>query len=93
MANQQSIVRWEHLVGGNVEELCEPSPAVAPGPPGLSPGLSPGPTDPQGITSSSGQSPFDNLTDLECHHAHLAVFLNYLVDNSDPVTLVSCPWA
>ena len=36
-----------------------------------------------------GQTPFDDLRDLMCHHAHLAVFLNYVVSNSDPASLVS----
>ena len=39
--------------------------------------------------SVEGQSPFDNLSDLMVHHAHLAVFLNYVISNSDPAALVS----
>ena len=39
--------------------------------------------------SVEGQSPFDNLSELMVHHAHLAVFLNYVISNSDPAALVS----
>ena len=39
--------------------------------------------------SVEGQSPFDNLGELMVHHAHLAVFLNYVISNSDPAALVS----
>jgi hypothetical protein len=39
--------------------------------PGLFLGL--GPSD-----AESHKTPFDNLRDLMCHHAHLAVFLNYV---------------
>ena len=42
-----------------------------------------------GNTSVEGQSPFDNLGELMVHHAHLAVFLNYVISNSDPAALVS----
>ena len=46
-----------------------------------------------GNTSVEAQSPFDDLNDLMVHHAHLAVFLNYVIssgnDNADPAALVS----
>ena len=42
-----------------------------------------------GNLSVEGQSPFDNLGELMVHHAHLAVFLNYVISNSDPAALVS----
>ena len=42
-----------------------------------------------GNASVEGQSPFDNLSELMVHHAHLAVFLNYVISNSDPAALVS----
>lgn len=32
--------------------------------------------------------PFNNLRDLLCHQAHLTVFLNYVISNSDPAPLV-----
>ena len=40
-------------------------------------------------TTGSGAKPFENLRDLMCHHAHLAVLLNYVISNSDPAPLVS----
>ena len=46
-----------------------------------------------GNASVEAQSPFDDLNDLMVHHAHLAVFLNYVIssgnDNADPAALVS----
>ena len=39
--------------------------------------------------SVEGPSPFENLSELMVHHAHLAVFLNYVISNSDPAALVS----
>ena len=46
-----------------------------------------------GNTSVEVQSPFDDLNDLMVHHAHLAVFLNYVIssgnDDADPAALVS----
>ena len=36
-----------------------------------------------------GSKPFEILRDLLCHHAHLAVFMNYVISNSDPSALVS----
>jgi hypothetical protein len=30
------------------------------------------------VDSESNKTPFDNLRDLMCHQAHLAVFLNYV---------------
>ena len=50
-------------------------------PPGGYPGF--------GNQSVEGQSPFDDLNELMVHHAHLAVFLNYVISNSDPAALVS----
>jgi hypothetical protein len=38
--------------------------------------------------SISAGSPFDNLRDLCCHNAHLTVFANYVISNSDPACLV-----
>ncbi len=38
--------------------------------------------------ATSGAKPFENLRDLMCHHAHLAVLLNYVISNSDPAPLV-----
>lgn len=35
-----------------------------------------------------GSKPFEILRDLLCHHAHLAVFMNYVISNSDPSALV-----
>ena len=35
-----------------------------------------------------GSKPFEVLRDLLCHHAHLAVFMNYVISNSDPSALV-----
>ena len=32
--------------------------------------------------------PFEVFGDLLCHHAHLAVFMNYVISNSDPSALV-----
>lgn len=46
-----------------------------------------------GLVSPSnieGSKPFEALRDLLCHHAHLAVFMNYVISNSDPAALVSC---
>ena len=37
---------------------------------------------------STNQQPFDNLNELMCHQAHLAVFLNFMISNSDPAALV-----
>ena len=37
-----------------------------------------------------GSKPFEVLRDLLCHHAHLAVFMNYVISNSDPSALVIC---
>jgi hypothetical protein len=34
-----------------------------------------------------GSKPFEVLRDLLCHHAHLAVFMNYVISNSDPSAL------
>ena len=34
--------------------------------------------------------PFEVLRDLLCHHAHLAVFMNYVISNSDPAAVVRC---
>ena len=59
---------------------------------GLSFGLSPPPGGNFHAFSNAsveGQSPFDNLSELMVHHAHLAVFLNYVISNSDPAALVS----
>ena len=39
--------------------------------------------------SADGSKPFEILRDLLCHHAHLAVFMNYVISNSDPAALVS----
>ena len=39
--------------------------------------------------ASEATSPFNNLRDLLCHSAHLTVFLNYVLSNSDPASLVS----
>ena len=38
---------------------------------------------------SESSKPFEVLRDLFCHHAHLAVFMNYVISNSDPSALVS----
>ena len=38
---------------------------------------------------SEGSKPFEILRDLLCHHAHLAVFMNYVISNSDSSALVS----
>jgi hypothetical protein len=35
-----------------------------------------------------GSNPFNKLTDLFCHNAHLTVFVNYVIYNSDPSSLV-----
>ena len=37
---------------------------------------------------SASANPFDNLTELFCHNAHLTVFINYVISNSDPSSLV-----
>ena len=39
--------------------------------------------------SLEGSKPFEILRDLLCHHAHLAVFMNYVISNSDPAAIVS----
>lgn len=36
--------------------------------------------------------PFDSLEELEKKPAHLAVFLHYLISNSDPSSMVSLDW-
>ena len=38
--------------------------------------------------SDGGESPFNNQRDLFCHSAHLTVFINYVISNSDPASLV-----
>ena len=38
---------------------------------------------------NESSKPFEVLRDLFCHHAHLAVFMNYVISNSDPSALVS----
>ena len=38
--------------------------------------------------SPSKANPFAVLTELLCHNAHLAVFVNYVLQNSDPSSLV-----
>jgi hypothetical protein len=43
---------------------------------GLVPGLFLGQVP---VESESHKTPFDDLRDLMCHHAHLAVFLNYVM--------------
>ena len=46
---------------------------------------------PQSVIASNenqGSKPFEILRDLWCHHAHLAVFMNYVISNSDPSALV-----
>ena len=36
-----------------------------------------------------GSKPFEVLRDLLCHHAHLAVFMNFVISQDDPSALVS----
>ena len=35
------------------------------------------------------EAPFKNVRDLFCHSAHLSVFVNYILSNSDSAALVS----
>ena len=50
---------------------------------------------PQSVISASatnenqGSKPFEILRDLWCHHAHLAVFMNFVISQDDPSALVS----
>lgn len=41
------------------------------------------------IYPMDNQGPFSNLADLKTRPAHLAVFINYLLSNSDPSSLVN----
>ncbi|XP_039279268.1 rho guanine nucleotide exchange factor 12-like isoform X3 [Nilaparvata lugens] len=43
----------------------------------------------QEISQLEDHGPFKSLNKLWAHHAHLAVFMNYVISNSDPSSLVS----
>ena len=83
----------DHEVGVGVPNVASPTDRTGAG---LGFGLGFGSPPPSGggypafgNASVEGQSPFDNLSELMVHHAHLAVFLNYVISNSDPAALVS----
>ena len=95
LTDSQSIVTWEHLVSGGGGGAARTSKAavdpVSPPPQGTSAAAPASPaTAAQGAQQQQNPyAPFDNLTDLMCHQAHLAVFLNYMISNCDPAALVS----